>query len=127
MVSVAREEGTIDDIRAILGNDITIGAYREKTLPFPDGAIIARLSWTYEASEENNEIFGQTQSHIEGPPKNGLHFMSKDSKKYASTGDWEFVQFDDGQPLTDAAKISACFTCHALLPQRDLVFTRCAL
>jgi hypothetical protein len=44
LVSVAREEGELDDIRAILGNDLAIEAYRAGTLPFPDGAIIARLA-----------------------------------------------------------------------------------
>src|SRR5688572_90689 len=54
LISVAREEGDLDDIRAILGNDIAIKAYREGTLPFPEGTIIARLAWSFDASEENN-------------------------------------------------------------------------
>lgn len=47
LISVAREEGDLDDVRAILGNDIAIKAYREGKLPFPDGSIIARLAWSY--------------------------------------------------------------------------------
>jgi len=31
-------------MRAKLGNDIAIRAYREGKVPFPDGAIIARLA-----------------------------------------------------------------------------------
>ena len=38
LVSVAHEEGNLNDIRAILGNDVAIKAYREGKLPFPDGA-----------------------------------------------------------------------------------------
>src|SRR5688500_19915052 len=51
LISVAREEGDLDDIRAVLGNDIAIEAYRERTpaYPFPEGAIIARLAWSYDA------------------------------------------------------------------------------
>src|SRR5688500_933406 len=45
LISVVREEGDLDDIRAVLGNDIAIKAYREEKRPFPDGAIIARLAW----------------------------------------------------------------------------------
>src|SRR4051794_16879401 len=48
LISVAREEGTLDDIRAVLGNDVAINAYREargSKPPFPDGTIIARLAW----------------------------------------------------------------------------------
>jgi cytochrome P460 len=39
LISVAHEEGDLNDIRAILGNDIAVKAYREGTLPFPEGAI----------------------------------------------------------------------------------------
>ena len=57
---MAREEGTLDDIRAILGNDKAIRAFREGKLPFPEGTIIARLAWSYEASEQNNKVFGRS-------------------------------------------------------------------
>ena len=46
LISVAHEEGDLNDLRAILGNDVAIKAYREGTLPFPDGTIIARLAWS---------------------------------------------------------------------------------
>src|SRR3954454_15880600 len=62
LISVAHEEGNLNDLRAILGNDIAIEAYREGKLPFPDGAIIARLAWKYESSDENNKVFGRAQS-----------------------------------------------------------------
>src|SRR5256885_554885 len=50
LISVAREEGKLNDVRAILGNDKAIQTYREGKLPFPDGAIITRLAWSYDAS-----------------------------------------------------------------------------
>lgn len=81
LISVAREEGSLDDIRAILGNDKAINAYREGQLPFPDGAIIARIAWSYDLSEENNKVFGRPQSFVAGAPKNGVQFMVKDTKK----------------------------------------------
>src|SRR5436190_17652027 len=86
LISVAHEEGSLNDIRAILGNDIAIKAYREGELPFPEGTIIARVAWSYVPSEENNKTFGKAQSFIAGPPTNGIQFMVKDSKKYAATG-----------------------------------------
>jgi hypothetical protein len=46
LISVAHEEGNLNDLRAILGNDVAIKAYRERKLPFPDGTIIARLAWS---------------------------------------------------------------------------------
>jgi hypothetical protein len=87
LISVAHEAGNLNDIRAILGNDIAIKAYREGKLPFPDGTVIARISWTYVPAEENNKIFGREQSFVAGPPPVWyLQFMVKDSKKYAATG-----------------------------------------
>jgi hypothetical protein len=98
LISVAHEEGNLNDLRAILGNDVAINAYREGKLPFLDGTIIARLAWNYEPLEENNKAFGRSQSFVAGPPKNGVQFMVKDSRKYASTGGWGFAQFNDGKP-----------------------------
>lgn len=123
LISVAREEGDLNDIRAILGNDEAIKAYREGTLPFPDGAVIARIAWSYDPSEENNKVFGRPQSFVAGHPKNGVQFMVKDSRKYAATGGWGFAQFDDGKPADDAV-LNTCFACHAAIKERDLVFTR---
>jgi len=125
LISVAREEGKIDDIRAILGNDVAINTYREGKLPFADGTIIARIAWSFDASEENNKIFGQAQSFVAGAPKNGVQFMVKDSKKYFATGGWGFAQFDDGKPADDAV-LNTCFPCHQAIKDRDLVFTRYA-
>src|SRR5262249_7471745 len=87
LISVAHEEGDLNDLRAILGNDVAIKAYRAGTLPFPDGAIIARVAWRYTPSEENNKAFGRAQSFIAGSPTN-VQFMIKQSKKYAATGGW---------------------------------------
>jgi hypothetical protein len=123
LISVAHEKGNLNDLRAILGNEIAVKAYREGKLPFPDGAIIARLAWSYVPSEENNEVFGREQSFIAGPPTNGIQFMIKDSKKYADTGGWGFAQFNGGT-LISKAVLRGCFPCHQAIESRDLVFTR---
>ncbi|HUA57015.1 MAG TPA: cytochrome P460 family protein [Candidatus Sulfotelmatobacter sp.] len=92
LISVAHEEGKLDDLRAVLGNDIAVDAYREGKPEFPDGATIARLAWAYTPSEENNQVFGQPQSYVAGEPKEGVQVMVKDSKKYAATRGWGFGQ-----------------------------------
>jgi cytochrome P460 len=125
LTSVAREEGMLDDLRAVLGNELATKAFCEGTRPFPDGAIIARLAWSYVPSEENNKAFGQPQSHVAGAPKNGVQFMVKDSKKYAATGGWGFGQFDNGKSA-DETMLKTCFPCHQPLSSRDLVFTHYA-
>jgi hypothetical protein len=44
LIAVAHEEGKLNDLRAILGNDVAIKASREGKLPYLDGTIIARLA-----------------------------------------------------------------------------------
>jgi hypothetical protein len=113
LISVAREEGELNDIRAVLGNDVAIKAYREGK-PFPEGAVIARIAWSYDASEENNKTFGRAQSYVAGAPKN-----------YAATGGWGYAHFNDGKSA-EVALLKACFPCHAAIKERDYVFTRYA-
>ena len=125
LISVAHEAGDLNDLRAVLGNDIAIKTYREGKLPFPDGTIIARIAWSYDSSEENNKVFGRSQSFVAGAPKEGVQFMVKDSKKYATTAGWGFAQFNDGKPV-DAAVLKTCFPCHEPAKARDFVFTRYA-
>jgi hypothetical protein len=124
LISVAHEAGGLNDIRAILGNDVAIKAYRGKKLPFPDGTIIARLAWNYVPSEENNKVFGREQSFVAGPPTN-VQFMVKDSRKYPATGGWGFAQFTDGKPINEAVS-KTCFSCHEPAKATDFVFTRYA-
>jgi len=124
LISVAHEEGNLNDIRAILGNDVAIKAYRDGKLPFPDGTIVARMAWSYVPSEENNKVFGRAQSFVAGSATN-VQFMVKDSKKYAATGGWGFAQFKDGKP-DPAAVLTTCFPCHEPVKARDFVFTRYA-
>jgi len=124
LISVAHEAGSLNDFRAILGNDVAIKASRDRKLSFPDGAIIARLSWSYVPSEENNKVFGREQSFVAGPPIN-VQFMVKDSKRYAATGGWGFAQFKDGKPADEAVH-RTCFSCHVPAKANDYIFTHYA-
>jgi hypothetical protein len=120
--------GKADQLRAQFGNDIAIKAFREGTIPFPDGAIIAAIHWTRVSSEDNNKVlagpFPGAQSLVVGSPVN-VQFMVKDSKKYATTGGWGFADFKDGKP-GDKALHETCFPCHMPAKDRDYVFTRYA-
>ena len=79
----------------------------------------------YHPLEESGKAFGRPQSFVAGPPRNGVQFMVKDSKKYAATGGWGFAHFNDGKPA-DEAVLNTCFPCHHAIKARDLVFTRYA-
>jgi hypothetical protein len=118
MIAVAHEQG-LDELRGILGNAVSIKAYRDGALPFPDGAIIAKLAWKHVPSAEFDGAF------VPGAPTT-VQIMVKDSKRYASTGGWGFGRFIDGKPA-DEAQHQTCFACHsANVKGHDFVFTRWA-
>jgi len=138
MISIAQVGAPVNDIRAKLGNDTAMKAFRDGTRPFPDGTIIARLAYQQVASEESNKVIRAVAeqrglppeqiekllagSFVAGPPTN-VQFMVKDSKKYAATGGWGFAQFTNGKP-DDEATHKTCFGCHAPAKDHDFVFTR---
>jgi Cytochrome P460 len=122
VVSVAHEEGNLNSLGIVLGNDIAIKAFREGTLPFPDGAIIAALHYSHVPSDENNKVFGVKQSFVPGPPTN-IQFEVKDSKKYAATGGWGFGHFDPTGKSADTVALKTCFPCHQPAKATDLIYT----
>ncbi|PTQ10263.1 cytochrome P460 [Sphingomonas oleivorans] len=126
LISVAQENGKNNDIRAILGNEIAVKAFREGKRPFPDGTIIVRLAWRYQSSYRNDAVFLAPQSFVAGPPTN-IQVSVKDSKRYAATGGWGYGQFEGELPNRDPAVVQACFACHVKLEKlehgADFVFT----
>jgi hypothetical protein len=122
LISVAHEEGTLNDLRAVLGNDKAVKAYRQGKRSFPDGAIIARIAWKHVPSEENNKAFGRQQSFVAGPPTN-VQFSIKNAKKYALSDGWGYAQFNEGQ-LVNVAVNARCLACHQAVKDRDFVFTK---
>jgi hypothetical protein len=131
LISVNHLAGdSLKQVRAQLGNDIAINAFREGKLPFPDGTIIAALHWNEASSDENNKVLAMgfpgagLQSSVAGSAVN-VQFMVKDSKKYAATGGWGFADFTNGKPGNEALH-NTCFPCHQPAKDRDYVFTRYA-
>jgi hypothetical protein len=122
--------GKLKQVRAQLGNDIAIKAFREGKLPFPDGTVIAALHWNEASSEENNKVLDigfpgvGLQSSVAQSAEN-VQFMVKDSKKYAETGGWGFADFKNGKPGNEDLH-KTCFACHQPAKDRDYVFTRYA-
>lgn len=126
LISVAQEGGRNNDIRAILGNEIAVRAFREGKRPFPDGAVLVRLAWRYQSSPRNDTVFPAPQSFVAGAPIN-VQVSAKDAKRFAASGGWGYGQFENGVANQDAALTQACFACHvklnALDRNADLVFT----
>jgi hypothetical protein len=110
-----------DEVKGILGNEAALKAYRDGTLPFPDGSVLVKLSW------KRDPLAGFDGDFVPGHPTM-VQVMVKDSKKYAETAGWGFGRFIDGKP-TDEAQHKTCFACHsknADVKAHDFVFTRLA-
>jgi hypothetical protein len=124
------ERDKLKQLRAQLGNDLAIAAFREGKLPFPDGAIIAALHWTEVSSDADNQVLAGgfpgagLQSSFAGSAVN-VQFMVKDSKKYAASGGWGFADFTNGKAGNQALH-EKCFPCHQPAKDRDYVFTHYA-
>ena len=133
LISVKRLTGAggkLKQLRAQLGNDIAIAAFREGKLPFPDGSIIAALHWNEDSSDFDNQALAAgfpdlgLDSTFAGSAMN-VQFMVKDSKKYAASGGWGYADFTNGKP-GDQALHEKCFPCHLPAKDRDYVFTHYA-
>jgi hypothetical protein len=131
LISINHLEGAnLKQVRAQLGNNVAIKAFREGTLPFPDGTIIAALHWNEVPSDENNKVLATgfpgagLQSFVATSPVN-VQFMVKDSNKYGGTAGWGFADFTNGKPGNEALH-KTCFACHEPAKARDYVFTRYA-
>lgn len=119
LVAPALEAEPLDELRAVVANDVALRAYRAGTLPFPDGSVLTKLAWKRTPSPEF------APASIPGAPTT-VQVMVKDSVRYAATGGWGFGRFVNGRPV-DAAQHETCFACHeAGVSDRDFVFTRYA-
>ena|SRR6516164_8585113 len=123
-------DGKLKQLRAQLGNDIAIEAFRAGKLPFPDGAIIAALHWNEASSDADNQVLASgfsgagLESVFAGSAAN-VQFMVKDSKKYAASGGWGYADFTNGRP-GDQPLHEKCFPCHVPAKDHDYVFTHYA-
>ncbi|MEO9229727.1 MAG: cytochrome P460 family protein [Devosia sp.] len=119
MIAPAHEGDPLNELRVVLGNAVAAKAYRDGTLPFPDGTVLAKLAWKHVPSTE----FGPAS--IPGAATT-VQIMVKDSKKYAASGGWGFGRFIGGKPA-DEAQHQTCLACHqSHVKNHDLVFTRYA-
>lgn len=119
LIAPALEGAPLNELRAIVGNEIALKAYRSGALPFPDGTVLVKLAWKQAQSTEFEpaNVPGQATT---------VQVMVKDSTRYAATGGWGFGRFVNGVPA-DEAQHETCFSCHeSRVKNHDLVFTRYA-
>jgi hypothetical protein len=119
LIAPAQEAEPLNELRAVVGNDIAVKAYRDGKLPFPDGTVLVKLAWKHTQSPEFES------ASIPGTATT-VQVMVKDSKKYPASGGWGFGRFINGKPV-DQAQHETCFACHeARVKERDYVFTKWA-
>jgi hypothetical protein len=117
----------------ILGNPVTIAAFREGVpgngKPFPDGAKMAKIHWIPKKQETypGQPMVPGTQHDVD--------FMVKDSKRFADSAGWGWGEFEydaasdtfrpgnesDTPPQGHDAKCG--LACHTIVQNRDYVFT----
>ena len=125
LIAPSQEAGSLNELRAKLGNDVAMKAYQSGSLRFPDGTVLAKVAWKHVSSAEYNAALGAPQGFVPGAATT-LQFMVKDSKRYASTGGWGLGRFINGKPV-DEAQHETCFACHAAhAKEHDFVFTQYA-
>ncbi|WP_064692715.1 cytochrome P460 family protein [Rhizobium aegyptiacum] len=118
-IAPAQEAPPLDELRAVLGNDIAVDAYKKGTLPFPDGSILVKLAYKRMQSTEF------PPATVPGAATT-VQVMVKDSKKYPDSHGWGFGRFVDGKPV-DIAQHQTCLSCHVgNVKDHDYVFTRYA-
>jgi Cytochrome P460 len=66
VIAPSQEAGSLDELRVILGNTISMKAYREGTIPFPDGAILAKVAWKRVPSIGDDVALGSPQAFVSG-------------------------------------------------------------
>ncbi len=106
-------------IRVILGNPIAYNAMRDKVRPMPDGAVLAKVAWTFK-KHPKFPVATVPDEFVQ------VEFMVKDQEKYKATGGWGFARFvgKDLKPYgKDAHFVQECFGCHTPVKDNDYLFT----
>lgn len=118
-IAPAQEAPPLDELRAVLANDIAVDAYKKGALPFPDGSILVKLAYKRKQSTEF------APATVPGAATT-VQVMVKDSKKYPDSHGWGFGRFVNGKPV-DTAQHETCLACHVgNVKDHDYVFTRYA-
>jgi hypothetical protein len=124
---------TEDLVKAVVGNPITMDAFRAgipgNGKPFPDGSKMAKVEWRPKKSAD-----APYDITVPGTVYD-LDFMVKDAKRFADSGGWGYAVFKrdaaTGQytpatrthrpPQGNDAKCGAA--CHTIVKTKDYVFT----
>ncbi len=121
-ISISQTE---DAVALVLGNPVIIEAYRSgipgNGKPFPDGSKMVKIHWQPAKSEA-----APAPTTIPGTLRD-VDVMVRDSKRFADTGAWGYVQFNydaASDTFTPLQNDTTCgFACHTIVEAKDYVFT----
>jgi hypothetical protein len=116
---------TGDLIEVIVANPVAIKAYRAgvpgNDKPFPDGSKLAKIHWNAKKSAE------APAPTLVPDTLHDVDFMVRDSKRFSSTGNWGYAEFDydaASDTFTPLGTGSNCgYECHTIVKAKDYVFT----
>jgi hypothetical protein len=123
--SVVSSARTDDVLKVIVANPAMIKAYKAGVpgngQPFPEGAKIAKLQWSFKKSTEAPFVVD-----VPSAPTQAF-LMEKDSKRFpSSNGGWGYAVFNhdvaNGKMTADAAKADCGQSCHVAVKRKDFIF-----
>jgi hypothetical protein len=124
LISVAREEGNLNDLRAILGN-------KSRSKPTGKGTIRSRRGPSSPGSPGVMPRWRKAKKHSAatnhswpGHPRTEFSLWPR-TQEYATAVGWGFGHFNDGKPADEAVHKSY-ISCHETVKARDFVFNRYA-
>jgi hypothetical protein len=89
--------------------------------PFPDGSKMAKIHWKAKQSAEAPDPTAVPDT------LHDIDFMVRDSKRFSSTGNWGWAQFNYdavSDTFTPEGTGSDCgYSCHTIVAKKDYVFT----
>jgi hypothetical protein len=116
---------TEDNLKVMVANPTMIAAYKAgiplNGQPFPEGSTIAKIQWKpVKSTEAPFDV--RISSTL-----NEVLFITKDSKRFASSGGWGYARFTY-DTATDTYKpegrgTDCGFACHTIVKAKDYIFT----
>lgn len=121
VVSSAR---TDKELKVIVANPAMIRAYKAGVpgngQPFPEGAKIAKLQWSFKKSTEAPFVVDVPDAATQ------TFLMTKDSQRFPATGGWGYALFNQdiatGRMTADEAKSDCGQSCHVAVKGKDYIF-----
>ncbi len=109
-----------NEMRMTYANDIAWKEMQSLKPNYPDGAMFGKVGLI----TEKDPAFAS--SEVPSGAKR-YQLMVRNKKKYADTKGWGYALFDEKGLLFNEdikLKTQACAACHAVVPERDFVFSR---